>query len=147
MPANLVGWIPLNWTGMPEKSSGTRASVDKAVPGLATFEPPEASPRFCSLGFLIRLLQSLLQYCFPTMNSLRFVRPLATKFTSTSLPRIVCPYSAATSSSYEHLLVSSPKPGVTLSMPASLSMAISFDLHISSDTPVSLQSQSTAPKP
>ncbi|KAA6412736.1 MAG: enoyl- hydratase isomerase family [Lasallia pustulata] len=48
------------------------------------------------------------------MNSLRYVRPLAFKFTSTSLTPIVRPYSASTSSSYEHLLVSSPKPGVTL---------------------------------
>ncbi|MCJ1298635.1 hypothetical protein MMC08_001425 [Hypocenomyce scalaris] len=48
------------------------------------------------------------------MNSLRFGRPLASKFTSIRLPRIARSYSAATSSSYEQLLVSSPKPGVAL---------------------------------
>ncbi|KAI9833506.1 MAG: hypothetical protein M1819_003665 [Sarea resinae] len=58
------------------------------------------------------------------MSTLRCIRPAASRFLapSSSIPRLVRPYSAA-SSSYEQLLVSTPKPGVgliTLNRPKAL---------------------------
>ncbi|KAI9786159.1 MAG: putative enoyl-CoA hydratase, mitochondrial [Geoglossum umbratile] len=56
------------------------------------------------------------------MNTLRLVRPVAFKFASSTTPRIIRPYSAP-AASYEHILVSSPKPGVglvTLNRPKAL---------------------------
>ncbi|OCL07772.1 enoyl-CoA hydratase mitochondrial precursor [Glonium stellatum] len=46
------------------------------------------------------------------MYSLRASSRVASKFTSSSLPRLIRPYSS--SSTYEHLIVSTPKPGVGL---------------------------------
>ncbi|KAI9673391.1 MAG: hypothetical protein M1817_002853 [Caeruleum heppii] len=57
------------------------------------------------------------------MKSLTQLRPAASRFIQSSTPRLVRPYSATTSSSYDHILVSSPKPGVgliTLNRPKSL---------------------------
>ncbi|MCJ1363080.1 hypothetical protein MMC16_002186 [Acarospora aff. strigata] len=57
------------------------------------------------------------------MYTLKTLRPLVSKFSSSSSIRIVRTYSVATSSSYEHLLVSTPKAGVgliTLNRPKAL---------------------------
>ncbi|KAI9856804.1 MAG: hypothetical protein M1830_006395, partial [Pleopsidium flavum] len=52
------------------------------------------------------------------MYILNGLRPLVSKFSNPSSLRVIRLYSSATSSSYEHLLVSTPKPGVGLSKPA-----------------------------
>jgi len=49
------------------------------------------------------------------MSTLGGLRPLVSRFSTPSSLRIVRSYSVATSSSYEHLLVSIPKAGVGLS--------------------------------
>ncbi len=54
------------------------------------------------------------------MYTLSGLRPLVSRFSSLSSLRVIRLYSSATSSSYEHLLVSTPKPGVGLSKPAIL---------------------------
>ncbi|KAH0566447.1 hypothetical protein GP486_000159 [Trichoglossum hirsutum] len=56
------------------------------------------------------------------MNSLRFIRPVASRFVPVPAQRIVRSYSAA-ATSYELIMVSSPKPGVglvTLNRPKAL---------------------------
>ncbi|KAH0533938.1 hypothetical protein FGG08_007447 [Glutinoglossum americanum] len=56
------------------------------------------------------------------MNPLRFVKPVTSKFVPSTTPRIVRFYSAP-AMSYEHILVSNPKPGVglvTLNRPRAL---------------------------
>lgn len=143
-----LDFVELNRYGLPGKSSSGRALVTTRL--FRAWRPcaAGASPRFCSrLSQMLSALLRLFQNTASKMNSLRFVRPLASKFTTTSLPRIARPYSVATSSSYEHLLVSTPRPGVTLSMPASLPVGRLLDPQIYSDRSVSPQSRSTAPKP
>ncbi|KAK5019772.1 ClpP/crotonase-like domain-containing protein [Cryomyces antarcticus] len=48
------------------------------------------------------------------MSGVGAVRPMVCRFVNTALPRVVRPYSSATSHTYEHLKVSAPKPGVAL---------------------------------
>ncbi|KAI0114836.1 ClpP/crotonase [Daldinia grandis] len=57
------------------------------------------------------------------MNTLRTLRPLASRIQPYTLPRTVRQFSATATRSYEHLLVSEPKPGVgqvTLNRPKAL---------------------------
>ncbi|KAI9867038.1 MAG: hypothetical protein M1813_000436 [Trichoglossum hirsutum] len=56
------------------------------------------------------------------MNTLRFIRPVASRFVPTPTQRVIRSYSAA-ATPYENILVSSPKPGVglvTLNRPKAL---------------------------
>ncbi|KAI0180498.1 ClpP/crotonase [Hypoxylon sp. FL1284] len=57
------------------------------------------------------------------MNTLRTLRPLASRFQPCTLPRTVRQFSASTARSYEYLTTSEPKPGVgqvTLNRPKAL---------------------------
>ncbi|OTA95710.1 hypothetical protein M434DRAFT_28612 [Hypoxylon sp. CO27-5] len=57
------------------------------------------------------------------MNTLRTLRPLASRLQPCTLPRTVRQFSATANRSYEHILVSEPKPGVgqvTLNRPKAL---------------------------
>ncbi|OTA61891.1 ClpP/crotonase [Hypoxylon sp. EC38] len=57
------------------------------------------------------------------MNTLRTLRPLASRLQPCTLPRTVRHFSATANRSYEHILVSEPKPGVgqvTLNRPKAL---------------------------
>ncbi len=49
------------------------------------------------------------------MSTLTGLRPLVSRFSTSSSLRIIRSYSVAMSSSYEHLLISTPKAGVGLS--------------------------------
>lgn len=46
------------------------------------------------------------------MQSLRYVRPLASRLQPTTLPRVSRSFSATARSNYEYIQVSEPKPGV-----------------------------------
>ena len=50
------------------------------------------------------------------MNNVRLARSIARKFVPYNIPRICRPYSSAIESPYEHLKITTPKPGVGLSM-------------------------------
>ncbi|KAI0887345.1 ClpP/crotonase [Annulohypoxylon maeteangense] len=57
------------------------------------------------------------------MNTLRTLRPLASRFQPCTLPKTIRQFSATSSKSYEYILVSEPKPGVgqvTLNRPKAL---------------------------
>ncbi|KAI0969272.1 ClpP/crotonase-like domain-containing protein [Xylaria arbuscula] len=57
------------------------------------------------------------------MNSLRVMRPLASRLQPSTLPKVARPFSSTSARSYEHLLTSKPKPGVgqvTLNRPKAL---------------------------
>lgn len=57
------------------------------------------------------------------MNSLRAMRPLASRLQPSTLPRVARPFSSTAARSYEYLLTSKPKPGVgqvTLNRPKAL---------------------------
>lgn len=84
------------------------------------------APRLCPIELFGRPESQKLgwYYSYPNnMSMLRGSRPLASKFSTSSSVRIVRPYSVATSNSYEHLLISTPKAGVGLSksLPTSIS--------------------------
>ncbi|KAI0911481.1 ClpP/crotonase-like domain-containing protein [Ustulina deusta] len=57
------------------------------------------------------------------MNSLRAMRPMASRLQPSTLPRVARPFSSTPARSYEYLLTSNPKPGVgqvTLNRPKAL---------------------------
>ncbi|KAI0166466.1 ClpP/crotonase-like domain-containing protein [Xylariaceae sp. FL1272] len=57
------------------------------------------------------------------MNPIRAVRPIASRFQPSTLPKLVRPFSSTIARSYEHIQTSRPKPGVgqvTLSRPKAL---------------------------
>ncbi|KAI1268686.1 ClpP/crotonase-like domain-containing protein [Xylariaceae sp. FL1019] len=57
------------------------------------------------------------------MNSIRAVRPIASRFQPSTLPKVIRPFSSTVARSYEHIQTSKPKPGVgqvTLSRPKAL---------------------------
>ncbi|CAD0031404.1 unnamed protein product [Aureobasidium pullulans] len=49
------------------------------------------------------------------MQSLRIARPFPSRFVKTVAPRVRRPYSTPSEHSYEHIQLSTPRPGVALS--------------------------------